>query len=628
MKTKGITFWELHVEKLVLGAAALVFLAFLVLQVITNPTTVEVGGTEYTPRNVDEAVVEQARQLQAKISNEARSPVEDLAPPVRSAEMFRNRLLPTVTGELAVVQARVYPRPADVEQVDREFRVAELPATSQPVVRQYADALLPGTVEQFEELADVLPEPPEPPDIFFQTIAARLDYASILKELRKEDPDGEKLTVPQSWYGETLPIVDVVVERQEQANGGWTNTTLLSPIPGQYTYRPEIESEDEPINATRRDAILLELAQPNAQQMLAQPPFYPTLSNAWIHPFSAQFEPAQEEDTEIGRLLRRVTLAQEELQALEKRMRDAGVSLDPDEDDDERNGGGGSPGGPDPSGGPGAPDPTGGSGAGSMSGPGGTAGDQIDERLAERWRRDRRTLLERIRNWERELETLGYSAEPPPARTLNLSEDDEIDLWVHDIAAEPEATYRYRMKVRLYNPFFARRLNLVEEQQQLAGEFTMDTPWSEWSDPVHIQPRRVIYIVNASPAGRAAIGGGVRSLGSVDAEVYRFYNGRWWYEEFRLQPGDRIGTEPSRRRSSNEPDIDFITDWFVVDCIEDIERPDTAWVVRQNIESGEVSELIDPDRQRQDPQRQRLRRLSDLARQQAAASSSDDSPSS
>ena len=43
-------------------------------------------------------------------------------------------------------------------------------------------------------------------------------------------------------------------------------------------------------------------------------------------------------------------------------------------------------------------------------------------------------------------------------------------VWTHDLSVEPGATYRYRCRVFLYNPLFARSRQLLEAQQERAVE--------------------------------------------------------------------------------------------------------------------------------------------------------------
>ena len=68
-------------------------------------------------------------------------------------------------------------------------------------------------------------------------------------------------------------------------------------------------------------------------------------------------------------------------------------------------------------------------------------------------------------------------------------EESVIQIWAHDITIEPGRTYRYRFTVELYNPFFARKLDLIKEQHDLAESITLASQTSEWSMAEEAIPR-------------------------------------------------------------------------------------------------------------------------------------------
>ena len=42
--------------------------------------------------------------------------------------------------------------------------------------------------------------------------------------------------------------------------------------------------------------------------------------------------------------------------------------------------------------------------------------------------------------------------------------------------------------MEVYNPFFARKLNLVEAQHELADSLTLSSLTSEWSEQIEVRP--------------------------------------------------------------------------------------------------------------------------------------------
>ena len=104
-------------------------------------------------------------------------------------------------------------------------------------------------------------------------------------------------------------------------------------------------------------------------------------------------------------------------------------------------------------------------------------------------------------------------------------------------------------------------------------------------------------------------------MGQATAEVYSFYNGRWWLETFSVQPGDRIGSTQAIRRADAEPlEVDFGTNWFVLDIIADIDADRSAedqgrgaTVLLQSVGDGGSTRLADPIAAIRDRERQQLK---------------------
>ncbi len=604
MKLKGITIWEQHVEKIVLGVIGAAFLVFAGMQLIGNPHAVEIAGEEYTPRDVDDRVAEQATQIMSRLDPDAPPEVE-LVQALSPQESFQQAMASTLDERrLARTYASLSPEVEGVATEERPFVVPEVPVASQVLARQYEDALEESAVEDHEELASYLPGGDEPPDIMYTTVGLEYPIAELREELRRTDHEGERQSVPEAWYGGQAYFIDVVYERQRYEDGQWVESTRLEPIPGQSTYRPRLEAEDEDdaIDASARDDILTQLSDPSSQQAIVQPAFYATRNDAWIPPFSPVFDEMEQGEqrvqTRADRLQRQLRQLNMRLSRLEARMRELDIPFDPG------SGGGGEAGG------------GGGEDGGGIGGMGGSqGGGGPDSGRADQMRDQRERMLEQIEDIESELEALGEEVEEFDDRTsFDVFEDDEVYMWAHDIDVEPGETYRYRAQVRIYNPFFARRLFLVEDQQHLADKFTLDSDFTEWSEPIQVRPRQVIYYVDARPPSEDEVTR-IRDLGQVDAEVYRFYDGRWWMETFRIQPGDRIGLETQRRGRRDEgEDIDFKTDWYLVDCISDVDR-ETPLVMAQHLYTGELSGMLDPETQVRDPERQRLRQLVREARE-------------
>ena len=128
----------------------------------------------------------------------------------------------------------------------------------------------------------------------------------------------------------------------------------------------------------------------------------------------------------------------------------------------------------------------------------------------------------------------------------------------------------------MYNPLFARKNDLMPDQQQMAEQFTLVSQPSEWSAPIVAQPPLRLFMVQARASNQA---GAVRmsSFGNAIAEVFRFRDGRWWRERFTVEPGERIGSLKTQGKTADGKAavaIDYATDWFLLDVVEDLSAAD------------------------------------------------------
>jgi hypothetical protein len=289
--------------------------------------------------------------------------------------------------------------------------------------------------------------------------------------------------------------------------------------------------------------------------------------------------------------------------------------------------GGGSSGGSSGSG-PGAP-----GGGGELSGQGGGAGrnnptgNTNNEQNVQKCRqlfRQRDVLDRQIEKLRKELEELGVALQQQDAAAAPVDpmQQDELVIWAHDLDVQPGRTYRYRFIVKVCNPFFGRKPLLTKEQQHYAEELTIASQTSEWSEPVEAQPPLVDFVMKAWPPSDA-------NAGRATLQVFKFEDGRWWKEDFTAYPGDLIGSaEQVKTGDGSEVEIDFSTDWFVLDVIRDVRAEGDrlqigmgAVVILQNLRTGEISELRSPAEEAADPRRDDLTNQVELSRPPTAVAS-------
>lgn len=632
MKIKGISFIEQHVEKVVLGIAVAALVGVGVWQFGLRSNRVTMGGRDVEPGEVDRRLVERASELADRLRDDAtiESPALD-RPPAAAAKEFAASLTESVSRDARL--ARLSPAlggrllPIDLGADTWYYQ----PRPAAPIVLvdvvQTADALDDVVVAQYPELAARFQDG-RPKDIVWTTPAATIDPQALIEELRRSQTSATppKAAVPTPWYNDMVMIVDVVFEREELGpDGTWRNRVEVAPIPGQLTYRPQITAGAD---ATLSRELLASLGDVVVQQQILQPDFLPTRNNAFIPPTlptsasqGTGNEAADEMLDVLGRMRDELTRTQTELQGLGGPIVDepAGGPAAPPRDG-EREGGAGGGGGLAP--------PSGGGLSGGFSGQKGGGGKSSADTDRDRKRRELltrqlRRLTDRVSRLEAEIRAIApellIERTDEATGLIDLKGDEPVLVWAHDIGVEPGGTYRYRVMSRLFNPFFARSRQLVKEQEALAESIAMPSAWSDWSSPVDVTPPVAFFVTRASP-GEGPLGAGVARF-----EIFRLHDGKWRRDEFSGSPGDRVGRAIDSARGGLPPDpgaasttpvrIDFGTEWYVVDIVEDLaaERRTQGDFQRSGIvvlqrADGKRIEIREPQRDLESEARRRLNR--------------------
>ena len=630
MKTKGITIWEQHAEKIVLSVAGAVCLVLVARQFIGEPNAVTMpGGVTVAPNKIDGLLAEEAERLLSRLDEAAISEIE-LPDPESAYQVLVTALTDGVSPQLRLGLAELGLGPT-AEWIGPsgaiKFAVPRIRPPYQLVVKTITDALEDGVVAEHPVLEALFDDPDEPRDINYATVFARFSLADLRSQFAAEGSNEE--AIPASWYRDRADnIVDVVIQRQELLDGEWSEPITLTQIPGRHTFRKELAGK---IDAGLRDQILANLDEPAIRLDIIQPEFYPTRNEEWGLPALEQHldQEIAEADDRGARLRRVLADLKKNRERANKKLKDFGGSYTESPPEEEkapppppsRPGGGGRKG---PPGGRGGQDfGPGGSGEGKRDKGGGygTAGRnkkavenlkkkiaKLDDKIAQA----RKRLLDLIGDEEVAPDDEALLADVGPA----LAGEDEIWLWGHDLYVEPGKTYRYAASVKIYNPFFGKKRSLVDEQQAMAESFSLESAASEWSEPLRVNPPIRVFIIAAKAAGQGIAG--MPGSWRVTAEVHRFYDGRQWMETFSVHPGDFVGSVKNKRTADGGEslDIDFRTGLFVLDIIEDIgaigrvrlpNNSRSAKVLLQDVRTGEVLELRDPRMDLDDPERRRLK---------------------
>lgn len=633
MKRKGITIWELYVERMVLGFAALIFVGVSAFNLLSRPNVVN----DVAPSEVDDLLRREAESVRGQLEPGAAPTIEvpryePLAP--RFAEAIGSSISPALALDLPGPRIGLGAETTSEVGADLRFHEPAFGAPDRLLARQSFGALDPETVSAVEELQQRFPE--EPHDITWVSVYAVAPIAAWREALADPGDVGES-PIPPNWYDNRVDMLDLVLEREQLVDGTWTDRTVVGPLPGMtYSFRERLAADP---NKRDRDDMIAELLEPGRQEVVIRPPFYDTIDDAWaaVDPRLEESITVEEEmaesdaERELRHQERRYRQALAEKAEVERTLDEEGAPYEAerpgrpprgDRDRSGRSGGEGEGGGrrEAPPGGVAPPGAGGGIGAGGEPKGGVDPAKEREKRILGLQRRWKRAAgdVERI---ARKIDELRIALGLPPlgeepvevvAAPTDLLSGDEVVVWSHDIDVEPGATYRYRVRIEVVNPFFARTLDLTAAQEDLARRATIASDSSPWSSPVEVQPPTRLFITKATVEGR-------QREGRATAEVYHYERGRWWYAAFPVEPGMRVG-EPRSPRGAGPVDIDFGTSWFVLDIREDIDADERARdaglageVVLQHFADAERIRVVRPMADRSDDERLRLRDLVDQA---------------
>ncbi len=630
---KGITIWEQHVEKIILGLAVLILLGALALLVMGSPNVTQVGNSDLTPGEVNQELINRANDLRMKLSSEqSRDADKLLAAEAASAQDYLDRLggtvspakqLPGISPSLARVLL-----PDEVGSVDVLYYEPLLAAPQMITqVQQTRDTIEESEIASFPELGSYFQG--DALDIAWATPVVEIDLTALRDELAGSDrlaqPPLER--IPATWYNEKPYILDIEFQRREVLdNGGFGPTTMVGAIPGSRSLRDKIGG-DEQLDKSFREEIFINFEDPLVQKEILQPDFYATLNARFTTPrlgavtSSTMDEPVDEEvgDAEQERL-RQVRMLQRRLKDRSFDVKDVSSRLEelggPLRDDEKSSGedrgrGRGGRGGRGDDGGSKGP------GGGGPGGPGGGFGGKKTNggNNSEETKRARIKLAGRLEKLELditriqkelselapEMNTEVVSASAAPA--MNTATDERLLAWTHDLDVKAGSGYQYRAVAKIFNPLFGQERQLLSEQTQKSKEIIIASSLSDWSDTVVIEPPVQFFFVRANDEG------GSMGLGEAKVELYRYHNGRQRVESFLVQPGERIG----RLTYSGSEEVDFTTEWYLVDVVKDpaskgengLDSDEDAIVICRQVDGTETQVRV-PSTQVRDPERTRL----------------------
>jgi len=570
-KRGPISLVEQHLEKGLLGLATLFMLFVAVRYLGMEPNKVEFGGERLGPAELDEAILRRAEDLQRAVrSVQPKSePVPDYAAQLQrrfTGGLFAGAEgVPPLPDRLPVLAQFGPPLPKIEEGQEPKDIVVVTPLKPRDLVVETGISLLyrqdfrviPTAVEESASPADE-----GPVERSWVTVAA---YFPIEAQLRAMTEAG------YAPYRAKVYIVGADVQRQEMGPNGefgeWQDVQPSKAAPKLDLPTPVYDDKTgELVNQAELDQALTLVR--TYQQYLMQPWFYPVeAGDEWQVPPLPGHQSKKLEEAE----------KEKEKEKEKDKSKPEEPKPPPRTPPPPPTGGGGR--GMGPVGGGRGMAPGGGGGRG-MTPPGGRggfspfggpaappAGADASKQAVEDIKAARKALRDKdwalaeqkadaVINNSDASKTLKHQAERikrdaadgrarqerqqtgtqrrgavwqgPETVIKHPEREGEVAVWFHDDSVTPGKTYRYRMRVKLWNRYVGRRANLRDPAQ--ADKTVLVGEWSLPSPPVTVAPKQHFFVR-----------GPVFGENAVAVDVFSWHKGNWLKEEFKVQVGSVIG---------------------------------------------------------------------------------------
>jgi hypothetical protein len=536
MKDKIVNLFENHIEKIIFAIIGIVCIWLFMTRVLFSPNVVSYENKHFGPSGIDAYVREQAKDLEAMLKIE--QPPQPSSATSSKVEQFVAMLnsplkgdidtsvhlpLPHHTAEGAVARGTYQlPEIGEVKDVDVEHIRAVAYVPIQEVTAE----------NPYEEGRS------QPNDIDLVTVEAKFNVTELYDRFYRCFA-GQNVPVEARDPCLAEPVFAAVhLQRQElRDDGGWSDWQNV-PRPKTDPYKKMFQIIEDPENLPPGGVKvrLLQFDNPMVQLELLQPMAYQIASpdEEWFPPSLHRKFVRLKQKEELEERLDAREEERKEREEEERRSRGRGTRYDSRRSsgvyDSSRGREDYGPGGTRTSG-RGARRPgtdrsrayegTGRSARGQPRGRGrDEAATEMDYYLTDR-EATRRPSSDEVYYELRELLIT--------PRTDLSKREEPVTFWAHDDSVEPGGTYRYRIRLGVFNPLAGTRrpskdVNTKRDQVILWSDF------SERTEPVDILERLYFFANDIQEAAKR-----------VTVQVCKYVLGYWYSHDFLVKPGEAIG---------------------------------------------------------------------------------------
>ena len=520
-KKKG-NFFEEHVEKIVWAVVGLVCAGLLIVRVIISPNSVKYDNRQLSAGSLDVYISEQAKLLESKLD---RKPEPKEACKKRLGD-FAALLNCAING----IDTRItLPQPNEIIQAASK-KMYHLPAVGEvndvSVEHIRAVAYIPTETVEEDSTYDMVGH--EPNDLDFVTVEAKFDVARLYENFYKNFA-GEG--VQEDWRDPLLaqPVFAAVeLQRQEQvADGTWSDWRTVPRTRIDNRKRMfEITEDVEKMPMGGMKIQMLQFNDNNVRKNLLQPPPYVIASanEEWFPPslhkkfseYRRNIKTQEKREIKAAVKEERVRSREEARAERTQKMAEAKSRLTKptDTESEEPEGATYSPGMP------------------VLKKPPVKKGVGEKERAQKGKEKE---ASKPIVDFYGELNKILITDKIDFAQMRA-----PIVFWAHDDTIEPRKSYRYRIRLGVFNPI-AGTDQAGEQDNLLKNKVVLWSSFSDASGVVAIPGRLYFFPREAQEAAK-----------SVIVQVSKYTLGYWYSKDFLVKQGEVIGDVAKHEAGANE----------------------------------------------------------------------------
>ena len=519
MARGSVNIFEQHVEKITLGLAAIFLLLMVYLYMVRSPNRVSYGNEKLAPAELTEAIQRDTEALKKAMSN---APAVDTDVPDYSAQLLAQHSAglfkrqggqePLVPDRLLLAADFGLPIPnLSEEQEEGQSDIVLVPplAPTAPVSRAGRNLVIrerTSLTQTFEQDESGQTEAVELPWV---TVAAYFDRAAQQDAMTKAG---------YATYLSKIYIAGVDVQRQELLADGnyseWQDVTPSMAMPQVSIPTPDIDANTGVLINPLADVLATIKAN---QASICQPPFYRIeAGEEWRMPPLDGYPDADGPKTAAKQTQKpdggKGSITVDPNPVDDKTARDKATQALKRAEDAYRN----------------SQDETALRAAEEVLG---------NKAATARARNRARSIQRSIRLLEKQKGSSAGSLAPVQKPNeggdesnviTHPSDPNKLAVWFHDDTVESGKSYRYRLRVNLWNRYLGKFAALKDREQGKAPVLLGD--WSLPGEPVIVPPAAYFFVTSAPP-GKDTAG----------VTVYKWHKGERVSRIFYVGIGDLIG---------------------------------------------------------------------------------------